>query len=209
MPRSEGDDALRVTVYFEQLRMWFCHGYLTGLEDNVSSEDNVTSKNKAHEEQLTFLRDRLKRNEEFFRRQRDINSWWAVRLRIGIAALGALTTVVLGFKFAVPKGQLDWHDYAANFALVLSGLVTALSVWETTADYRWRWTSYGLTLTRLYGLNDALEYVVRSETGITPEQLDAIFARLQIILADTNEDWAKRLRQGGEEPAGHSRTAGP
>jgi hypothetical protein len=61
------------------------------MEDNVSSEDHVSSKNRAHEEQLAFLRDRLKRNEEFFRSQRDTNSWWAVRLRIGIAALGALT----------------------------------------------------------------------------------------------------------------------
>ena len=168
------------------------------------TEDDVSLDNKAHDKQLAFLRERLKSNAEFFHRRRDYNSWVALRIKISIATLGAIISVVLGLRLAHLSTEL-----ASDIALVLSAFVTVLSITDATFDFRWRWISYGLTLTRIYGLKDELEYFSASETGATSEQLDSIFWRLQATLADMNNNWASRQRQDtthSEEQANLTRT---
>jgi hypothetical protein len=155
--------------------------------------------NKAPDNQLVFLRERLKMNKEFFRRKSRRNRRRSVLVKVSIATLGAVITIVLGLK-STSVITLS-SETAANVALMLGALVTILSVTEATFDFRWVWINYSMTLTLIYGLDDELEYLSAREGGASAEQLDSIFRRLQTTLADINDSWAnRRLRDVAQSP---------
>jgi hypothetical protein len=91
-------------------------------------------------------------------------------------------------------------------ALLLGALVTILSGTETTFDFRWAWINYSLTLTRIYGLDDEMEYLSASEAGASAEQLDSIFEGLQTALAEINDSWASRRLRDVAQPSEPTKT---
>jgi hypothetical protein len=154
------------------------------------------------DQRLTFLRERLKMNKEFYRRESERNKRRSILVKLSVTIVGAIITIVLGVKSTSLVAVSS--DTTSNIALLLSALVTILSVTDTTFDFRWVWINYSLTLTRIYGLEDELEYLAAGEGRVSAEQLDSIFNRLQATLAGINDSWmSRRLRNGSEaaEPA--------
>ncbi|MCQ0092920.1 SLATT domain-containing protein [Roseovarius sp. M141] len=149
--------------------------------------------------QIQFVLDKLQQNKVFFSRQsiKSKRAW--VLIRTATILLSGAVTVILGLK-ASPWVAIN-TDLTANIALVLSAFAAFLAAAEAAYDFRWTWINYTLTMTRLYGLEDNLQYK-RAAGEVTQEDLDAVFAEFSDTLAGVNEKWSKRrMREGGAAKA--------
>ena len=145
--------------------------------------------------QIQFVLDKLQQNKAFFASQSAKSKRAWIAIRTGTILISGVVTVILGLK------ATSWFsintDLTANIALVLSAGATFLAAVEATFDFRWTWINYSLTLTKLYGLEDDLQYL-RTAGDVTQENLDAVFTELSNTLEGVNENWTKRrMREGG------------
>jgi hypothetical protein len=155
------------------------------------------------EHQLQLVRDKLAKNKAFFQRQTASSKRTWARIKTGTIFVSSLVTVILGFR---ATGWLNAPPEAvANLALLLSATVTALATADSTFDFQWTWVNYGQTLTKIYNLEDRLEYLAASGE-MTQDQLDSIFQELQAVLSDINSNWTKRRLKETVEGATSDKT---
>src|SRR5215472_1069288 len=83
-----------------------------------------------------FLDDRLKYFINDYRKKRNHSRNSAAAFKVVTIVIGASLTLLLGVKsnpLLIPAAE----NYLSVVALVLSTCLTAMSVWEAFADYRW------------------------------------------------------------------------
>lgn len=143
----------------------------------------------SNEDQAKFLTDKLAQNKAAFqiKAARAQRAWVLIRTA-GITITG-IVTIVLGLK-ATSWMPID-PDVTANIALILSAIATFLAAAEATFDFRWTWLSTSLTLTRIYGLEDRVNYR-RASGDLTQEDLDSVFEELSEVLEGLNNKWLDR-----------------
>lgn len=149
------------------------------------------------EAQIAFVQDKLAQNKAFFQLQSSRSKRRWVIIRTMAIMISGVVTIILGLK-ATP-GMAISSDLTANVALVLSACATFLAAVEATFDYRWTWINYSLTLTRIYGIEDDLEYK-RMAGELSQDDLDDAFTALSETLQSVNYSWKeRRLRDAGNK----------
>jgi hypothetical protein len=136
------------------------------------------------DEKTKYLSELLETQINGFKKRRESNRSYALRLKISITVLGSIITILLGLKI---NGITDLF---ASIALVLSGAITILNTLEGYFDYRTLWLRYTLTVTRLLAIKTDLDYLLLSDaTTIADKEIDELYKRYSNILAETNEAW--------------------
>ena len=83
-------------------------------------------------------------------------------------------------------------------ALILSAVVTALTTWDSFADYHWKWVRYRATLYNLYTIRDDLRYQLSGDGINTTTQVDDFYNRIKAALKETDEQWvSQRMKAAG------------
>jgi Protein of unknown function (DUF4231) len=139
--------------------------------------------------QIKVLTDTLSRNIESFKAKRTHNRTMSFRIRMTIAAIGGLITIILGLKPYVNFENSE--KIFSSIALVLSATVPLLAVWEGFFNHRWLWIRYTETLNSLYALRDELNFYEASGE-VSNRQLDHIFRGIQDTLKNVDNEWVKQ-----------------
>jgi len=143
-----------------------------------------------------------------FKSSRDWYRRGALRARIAIMALGAVTSVLLG---------LDLHDQfaiavplAKNVALILSATVTFISGYDAFMGNRALWLAYNDTLMNLYSIRSDLIFEANLQKPITEGKLRELHERVSKVLEDANKAWkADRSATSGTQSSDGSGTTKP
>jgi hypothetical protein len=120
----------------------------------------------------------------------DHNRSMAFSLRIVIAALSAITTVLVGISGKPIIGEQN-AQYLSMLTLVVSATISVIAAWDAFFTFRDVWILFSQGIQDLYGLERELHYL-EANGNLTGPRLDDIFKRFQGILDDTNRSWGRR-----------------
>ena len=119
----------------------------------------------------------------------DHNRLWAFRLRITVAVLSAVTTVLVGISgksiIVEPYVQI-----LSIVTLVVSATISVIAAWDAFYSFRDIWILFSEGIQGLYALQRELKYV--KVDGNSEPRLDDIFKRFQKIVDDTSRSWGRR-----------------
>jgi hypothetical protein len=126
------------------------------------------------EERIAFITKEMDRQIEAFHGRREEYKRKTIAVKVAIAALAALSTVLIGLQ-----GLSDWfHVYVLNAALVFTSAVTLLTSLEAFFNHRSLYVRYTATTVQLYMLRSEFQYLLTKGTGnIAPEELDRVFSK--------------------------------
>jgi hypothetical protein len=151
---------------------------------------------------ISFLNKRLQYHIDDYLKKRNQSRWLANAYKGSVVVLGALITILLGVKAYV---KADQYEYVTMLALVFSTAVTAMTSWETFADYRGKWIRERSVLVILYDIRDDLSYALAGSKQLSDEETDKFYDRLRLALSLVNEQWmtvrAKAIDGGARPPA--------
>jgi hypothetical protein len=134
----------------------------------------------------TFLLRMISERIDSFQKRREKNRKTAFRLKMSIAALGAMTTILLGLQVANPH----LVQYIKNLALCTSSLITIVATWESFFDYRGLWVRYTATRARLMALRAQLDFMLAGNRDcIEVANINKLFDQYENILEETNSSW--------------------
>lgn len=106
---------------------------------------------------------------------------------IGIAAISALTTTLLGIT------KFVFHDFENGFnaaALCLSALITVISTWDSIFQHKKLWINSAMTLNELYSLDADIRHV-EANGSVDQQLINQFYERYKEIKNRTNQQWSK------------------
>ncbi|GIF26636.1 hypothetical protein BJ973_001081 [Actinoplanes tereljensis] len=128
--------------------------------------------------------DNIRGSRNYYRRGAQLQT-------VMLAVLSAATTLLIGLNAIYHNAAL------VAFSLLTAGLTTVASAWTSWFGFRQLWAANTVTLTRLWGLRDQIDYdKAKSENELPIEIVDKYHERLQEIFADHNQEW-KKIRSSG------------
>jgi hypothetical protein len=139
--------------------------------------------------ELQYLRTQLRDNIDGFRAQAKKSKRRTILLRIALASLGALTTLLLGLK-SNPLFALYDNEFSA-LALLFSATIPILSTWDAMFDYQWLWVRFTAAHTGLYGILTELNYAA-AKGALSTERLDAFNNQFQRTIQETSSAWLEK-----------------
>jgi hypothetical protein len=123
-------------------------------------------------------------------------AFWSAR--IGVMALGAASTVLLGLRIDDPH----YADMSRNLALGFSALTTFLTGLGTFWNLENYWVRRKAVEHQLLLLKQRFEFRRKTADGMPEAELDQFFAEYLAILGKLSEYWASQVNQGSAEQAG-------
>ena len=138
---------------------------------------------------------------ETFRSYAKKDRLWAIGLRMAVAALGALTTFILGIKANL---KIDEATIASGIALALSAAIPVFAAWDAVHLYQDNWMNNTANYTALYALDDDIKFARMDNSRITRESVDAFYRRYRSIMDGTNRSW-QRARMKKDQASGDKR----
>jgi len=144
------------------------------------------------EDHLSFVRSKITENKKFFKEKSKTAKIQNSFVQCLMIALGALTTVLLGWK--VLGADDATSTTLSNAALASSVALTALTSIEAIFHFKWSYVKYTMCLTKLYEIEDRLENEVK-KGEIDHSKIDEYFDLMQEMLKESNVEWQKKLTQ--------------
>lgn len=117
-------------------------------------------------------------------------AFWSAH--IGVLALGAATTILLGLRFGNPH----YVDISRNLALGFSALATFLTGLGTFWNLEIYWVRRKTAEHQLLLLKQRFEFRQKAPDGMSAAELDQFFAEYVAILGQQSEYWANQVNQG-------------
>jgi hypothetical protein len=142
-------------------------------------------------EQLDASIARYTRRNDVVRR-----AYWLAR--IGVMALGAASTVLLGLRIDTPH----YADMSRNLALGFSALATFLTGLGTFWNLENYWVRRKAIEHQLLLLKQRFEFRRNSPDGVSAPELDQFFAEYVTILGNQGEYWASQVEGGSADQSG-------
>jgi len=179
-------------------------GVITESQLSSSSPDKrkKTSEQHTFTRKIDFLEDRLNWFIDDYKHKRNLSRDAAGRFKLVNIFISGFVTLLLGIK-SVPVFPASTENYFSLVALIFSTGVTAVSIWESFADYRWKWIRYRATLSTLYTIRDDFYYAKSGGVDLAPEVIDQFYDQLKRAVHETNEEW---MSQRGTAIGGGSNT---
>ena len=143
--------------------------------------------NKAADGQEGYLLNLLNLLIDQFTYKRGKARFSARALKVLLIMLGGITTVLIGlreFGSFAPFGET-----LGVITLILSALATGLTAWDGFNNSSWKWAHYRDMLIRLYMIRDEVRFDVEAQSGMSDENCQAHFDRLQSLLTEDREKW--------------------
>jgi hypothetical protein len=145
-------------------------------------------KSPNYSSKVEFIEDRLNWFIDDYRKKRNQSRDAAGNFKLINIFTSGTVTLLLGIKSSpIFSGSIE--GYLSLMALALSTGVTALSIWESFADYRWKWIRYRATLSTLYTIRDDFIYAQSGGNILTQEDIDQFYDQLKRAVHETNEEW--------------------
>jgi hypothetical protein len=148
------------------------------------------SEDTEHLSKTEFLKKRLRFHINEYKEKRNNSRRQTKAFKLINIVLGALITFFLAIKTsAIFKDYADVDPILSNIALLFSTLVTALTAWDTFADYRGKWIRSRSVLVTLYNIRDDLRYTLAGDGKPLEAVISEFYERLKLALNETNEEW--------------------
>lgn len=142
---------------------------------------------RSAEAQLEYVAGEVRRILAAVKRHQNGDRRRAFGLQMATVALSACSTVLLGVRVGDPGRQV-----LLDVALGLSALITVLAAWDAFFSHRSLWIQGSGTVMRLESLDrDITFYSVGLSGSPRPEDVRAFLERLDEILREHHEAWAK------------------
>ncbi len=138
--------------------------------------------------EIEFLTKKISTNINNFENSADLNRIWAFWLRIAIASLGSITTVLVGISAIPDFGS----DTTKILAIATSAAVPILVGWDAFYDYHWLWIKYTGAYTRLKNVKDKMERIKSTERPMTSAQFESLYPDYRAALDETNGAWLEK-----------------
>ncbi|MBB4892041.1 CBS domain containing-hemolysin-like protein [Streptomyces olivoverticillatus] len=156
--------------------------------DSGRSSTNATAALAYVEEQVAHHIRSFSSSRTFYQRR-------SLAQTVSAAALGALTTFLIGL------GQIYPQAWLSAAALASAGLTTVASAWTGWFGSRQAWVINQAALNKLYTLRAQIRFDKLSRTdsadAISPAAVQGYHDRCQEILHEANSSWEQlRLSQG-------------
>lgn len=153
---------------------------------------------RSAEAQLEFVAAEVRRVMAAIKRHQRGDRRRAFGLQMATVTLSACSTVLLGVRVGDPGRQV-----LLDVALGISALITVLAAWEAFFSHRSLWIQASNTVLRLESLDrDITFHTIGLSGGPDPEQARAFLDRLDEILREHHEAWAKlRRREDAAQPS--------
>jgi hypothetical protein len=123
-------------------------------------------------------------------------TYWAAR--IGVMALGAASTVLLGLRVSDP-GYADW---SRNLVLGFTALATFLTGLGTFWNLEEYWVRRKAAEHQLRLLKERLEYARTAPAGLPAAELDQLFEEYLVVLRSQGEYWGSQAELTTTERSG-------
>ena len=156
-------------------------------KDKNNNEEPLKKGNavRAMPEQITAFEECIVAKVETFKIKGRKNKQGAIIVQIAIIVFSAATTIFIGWKTKPENVTL------VNFALVCSAVTTGLTMLYNFFDYKDLWVQYKTGKNEFESLLAEVKYYKAS--GITKQQLDALFAKYSDISNNVNTAY-KQIR---------------
>jgi hypothetical protein len=151
-------------------------------------EIHARDQRKSYQSKEEFIHDHLDFFIKDYRNKRNQSRDSAGRFKIINILTAGMVTLLLGIKSS-PVLPSTADGYLSLGALVLSACITSLNIWESFADYRWKWIRYRATLSALYTIRDDFLYAKSGGSVLTAELVDNFYDQLKRAVHETNEEW--------------------
>jgi len=114
----------------------------------------------------------------------------ALRVRVSLAAAGALTTLLLGLKSSPPFAP--YEAWLSAVALIISAFVPILTAWDSFCDYAWRWNLDRRTYHQLDRLLDDYDVKAANASPLPIADINDLYARYRAALDAMAEEGGGR-----------------
>lgn len=131
---------------------------------------------------LIFLKEEIKERISGINQSRTYYRKIAFWAYLSITILSALTTIILGLNLKSFEEQLR------IIALLLSGLITIISAYNSYFDNKQMWIANNIALNDFYKLNFDIEFA-QSNSNITELLIEEYKIEYQNILDRLNSSW--------------------
>ncbi|WP_264522961.1 SLATT domain-containing protein [Flavobacterium sp. N502536] len=134
--------------------------------------------------QLKFLKDEINKRISRFDSSRLYYrkiSFWAY---LSVTILAAVSTIILGLKIDELK------EIPRISALIITGLITIISAYNTFFDNKGMWVAYNTALNDLYRLKFEIEFLEQRGEIIDSVKIDLFKLEYQEIVGKLNKTWA-------------------